>query len=155
MGKDTSKASDHRSTNALDDVAEQGLSIDAYLAFGGTPKAVPNPPREGDVAVFRVKVECIGETKKRRTDGEMRYTRHLQILSVARDGQELPPDANENQPGLYDDDGNPSAEASGTEGDPQTIGEVIEGQFGGGATVEGDAPDTPDNDDAPEEDSDK
>lgn len=146
MGKDETKASDHKSTNALDDVDEQGLTIDAYLSFGGTPKAVPNPPREGDVVVFRVKAECIGETKKRRTDGEMRYTRHLQIMSVARDGQQLPPDANENQPGMFDNEGNPTGEASGTEGDPEKLGDVIEGQFGAGATVEGDAPDTPDTD---------
>lgn len=75
-----------------DDVNEYGLSIDRYLAFGTTPKAIPNPPRDGEVVTYQVKVECVGQAHKRRTDGEMRYRSELTILSVARSGDDLPPD---------------------------------------------------------------
>jgi len=127
MGKDTTKASDHKSTNALDDVVDpdSGLSIDAYLSFGGTPKAVPNPPHINEILEFRVKVEVVGAAKSRRTDGEMRYTRKLQILSVARAGQDLPPDANENTAPMINEDGTVDEAAAGAEGEPVSIGEAM------------------------------
>jgi hypothetical protein len=84
---------------------------------------VPNPPHIGQILEFRVKVEVTGASKKRRTDGEMRYTRSLQILSVARAGEDLPPDANDNQPEMFDDDGQPTDMATG--GDPETLGDAM------------------------------
>lgn len=71
---------------------EDGLSIDRYLAFGTTPKAIPRPPKDGEIVTYQVKVECVGQAHKRRADGEMRYKSDLTILSVARLGDELPPD---------------------------------------------------------------
>lgn len=128
MGKDTTKASDHKSTNALAGIdvdPETGLSIDRYLAFGTTPKAVPNPPKPGDIVEWRVKTECIGDGRRRRTDGEMRYSAALQILSVARAGEDLPPDANENTAPMINEDGTVDEAAAGAEGEPVTIGEAM------------------------------
>lgn len=118
MGKDQTKASDHPSTNALDSIVtdpDTGLSIDRYLSFGGTPKAIPNPPKLGEVVEFRVKAEAVGDGRVRRTDGEMRYSCKLSIISVARAGEELPPDAGDNQTEMFDGDGNPTPEAEGTD----------------------------------------
>jgi hypothetical protein len=125
MGKDTTKASDHPPANDLAKIVdpETGLSIDRYLSFGGTPKAVPNPPKLGEIIEYRVKVECTGDGRTRRTDGEMRYSAKLQILSVARAGETLPPDANDNQPEMFDDDGDPTSEAAGAE--PASLGEAM------------------------------
>lgn len=84
-------------TNELDnvedpDLNQHGLSIDRYLAFGTTPRALPNPPRDGEVVIYKVKVECVGQAHKRRSDGEIRYRSELEILSVARVDEDLPPD---------------------------------------------------------------
>lgn len=75
-----------------DELDEDGLSIDRYLAFGTTPKAIPRPPKDGEIVTYQVKVECIGQGHKKRADGEMRYRSELSILSVARVGEDLPPD---------------------------------------------------------------
>lgn len=145
MGK-TSKPSDLPSTNDLDNVEpdkNEGLSVDAYLGFGGTPKPIVNPPHIGDIIEYRVRVECVGAAKTRRQDGEMRYTRKMAILSVARAGEELPPDANDNQGEMFDESGEATEEAVGTEtsgiegmagadhveGDPEKIGDVIQGNW--------------------------
>lgn len=97
MGVDTTKASDHPSSNALDDIEDpdlddDGLTIDRYLAFGTTPRAIHNPPKDGEIVTYKVKVACAGEAWSYRTDGEKRYRADLNILSVARIDEELPPD---------------------------------------------------------------
>lgn len=95
MAEIKDKPKDLPTANALDDIEvdpDTGLSIDRYLAFGTTPRALPNPPRDGDVVVYKVKVECVGQAHKRRTDGEVRYRSELEILSVARVDEDLPPD---------------------------------------------------------------
>lgn len=140
MGKDTTKASDHKSTNALDDVEPNqnaGLSVDAYLSFGSSPRAVVKPPHMDEIVEYRVKVECTGARKKRMKDGELRYVRDLEIISIARAGEEFPPDANEQQPAMIDTDGK-------IEGDPESIGDVIKGAFGDGVKVDGGEPDEAD-----------
>jgi hypothetical protein len=97
MGLITDKPEDLKPQNDLDDIHDPelddyGLSIDRYLAFGTSPNAVPNPPKEGEIVEYRVKVTCKGEAWGTRGDGEKRYRSELTILSVARAGQELPPD---------------------------------------------------------------
>jgi hypothetical protein len=145
MGKDQTTASDHKSTNALDDVEpneQAGLSVDAYLSFGTAPRAVVNPPHQDDIVEYKVTVECVGARKKRMKDGEMRYTRDLEILKVARINDEYPPDANEKQPEMFDGEGNPTTEAGG---EPESVGDVIKGAFGDGVTVTDDAADDSDS----------
>lgn len=111
------KPEDVRPENDLDDIdPDTGLSIDAYVSFGGTPKALPNPPAEGDVVTYLVKAECIGETKKRRTDGEMRYVRHMHIISAWKPG-ESEPATDEDQGELFDEDGNIPEDGEGDASD--------------------------------------
>lgn len=93
----TDKPDDLESTNALDrvedpDLDDDGTSIDRYLGFGTTPRAIVNPPKRGEIVTYQVKVECVGESWKERSDGEIRYSADLHVLSVARVGEELPPD---------------------------------------------------------------
>jgi hypothetical protein len=93
----TDKPEDLDSTNELDHVDDpelndDGTSIDRYLAFGTTPRPITNPPKRGEVVTYQVKVECVGEGWKERSDGEIRYSTDLHVLSVARVGDELPPD---------------------------------------------------------------
>lgn len=102
--------------NDLDNVnPDTGLSIDAYVAFGGTPKAIPHPPKQDDIVTYMVKAECTGETHRRRQDGEMRYTRHMNIISVWKPGETEPP-TDDDQGELFDNEGNPTAD-NDTEGD--------------------------------------
>lgn len=99
--------------NDLDNVdidPETGLSIDAYVGFGGTPKALVNPPKVGDVVTYLVKAECVGDGRARRTDGEMRHSRKMNIISVWRPG-ETEPVTDDDQGELFDDEGNPTADA--------------------------------------------
>lgn len=94
----TDKPEDLPTGNDLDNVEdpdeldEYGLTIDRYVGFGTTPKAIPNPPKVDEIVEYRVKVVGRGDSRKRRTDGEMRYRSEVEILSVARAGDELPPD---------------------------------------------------------------
>lgn len=109
----------HTGPNDLDGVdidPETGLSIDAYVSFGGTPKAIPNPPQQDDVVTYMVKAECTGETHRRRTDGEMRHTRHMNIISVWKPG-ETEPVTDDDQGELFDDEGNPTGDAAEGEGE--------------------------------------
>ena len=123
------KPQDIPTGNDLDDVdinPDTGLSIDAYVSFGSSPKALPNPPKDGDVVIYMVKAECTGEKKKRRKDGELRFTREMDILAVWKPGEKEP--VTDDQPGLLNPDGtvNPDTQP----GDPD------------------DAEDLPTNDDA-------
>lgn len=95
----TNKPEDLPSGNDLDNIEDPDSpefneygSIDRFLAFGTTPKALAHPPKDGEVVTYQVKVECIGQAHKRRADGEVRYRSELSILSVARVGEDLPPD---------------------------------------------------------------
>lgn len=151
MGKDQTKATDHPSSNDLDGVdidPDTGLSIDTYLSFGGTKKAVPNPPHIGDIVVYTVKVECTGATQGRGQDGTMKYGRRLSIISVARHGEALPPDGTENQPAMFDEDGATTADATG---EPQSVGDVIDGL---NMTPDGDTDDDADGEPFPDGDAD-
>lgn len=95
----TDQPEDLESSNDLDRIEDPDSpefneygSIDRFLAFGTTPKALAHPPKDGEIVTYQVKVECIGQAHKRRADGEVRYRSELSILSVARVGEELPPD---------------------------------------------------------------
>lgn len=107
------------SGNDLDNLEinpDTGLSIDAYLSFGTTPKALPNPPKKGDVVTYLVKVECIGKTEKDRTDGETRYTRHLNIISAWKPGDKEPV-TDQDQGELFDNEGNPTEDTDAEDAD--------------------------------------
>jgi hypothetical protein len=110
MGIVKEKPEHLKPVNDLDNVdinPDTGLSVDAYLSFGGTPKAITNPPKQDDVVTYLVKVECVGETHRRRSDGEVRYVRHLNIISAWKPG-ETEPVTDDDQGELFDEDGNPT-----------------------------------------------
>lgn len=113
MAEVKDKPSDIPTTNALDGIQidpASGLSVDAYLSFGSSPKAMTDPPQCGDIRTYLVKVECVGESKGVRTDGEMRYTRKLAVLGArvwTPGTTEAPSGGDENQGALFDEDGTP------------------------------------------------
>lgn len=86
---------------------------EAYLTFGGWAKPMADPPALHERRRYTVDVECtkagIGTSEK----GE-RHTRALSIIRVTEvTGVKVPaPDGDENQPALYDDDGEPSEDAA-------------------------------------------
>lgn len=109
MGVDTTTATDHPSTNALDDIEADLLSIPpAYLSFGSTPAALEDPPNIDDTEIYIVRVRCVGESRSERTDGEMRHGRKLQIQWCVKKGQPEPPNPEDAQPALFDSDGQPA-----------------------------------------------
>lgn len=92
-------------TNALDAL---GLGNDesppAFLSFGRSHAELDNPPARGEVRTYLVRVKCTGEHVSERTDGEIRHSRSMRIITCWEEGKPKPPDADEDQPGLYDDE---------------------------------------------------
>lgn len=98
----------------------------AYLSFGSTPYALDDPPAVGESQVYTVRVECVGESRSVKADGELRYGRRLKIVYAFRqhraaaqrdaptqqpghavkEGDPAPPDTDAEQPPLFaEDDG--------------------------------------------------
>lgn len=120
----TEKPEDIASTNALDEIPDDLLQIaPAYYSLGTTPAPMENPPEIGETRTVLARVKCTGEGKTVRTDGELRYTRKFEIQACWEKGQPEPPDADEQQPGLFDEGEQgegwdyPDGEAQG--GDPE------------------------------------
>ena len=118
MGIDTTAAHDHppANVNALDAIPDDLLDLPtppAYLAFGTTPCAMEAPPDIDDVGVYVIRARCVGMSQSERTDGELRHGRKLQIQWCIKQGQPEPPDAEQEQPGLFDEDDNDGYEPSG------------------------------------------
>ncbi|SRX93587.1 hypothetical protein MSP7336_01826 [Mycobacterium shimoidei] len=101
----TDKPEGLSSGNDLDDIPDDPTTPAAYLSFGQTPYALDNPPAIGEKRTYVVRVECTGESESVRNDGEHRYGRKLNILWAVGEGQPKPPDPSDEQPGLFDDDG--------------------------------------------------
>lgn len=108
----TEQPQDLPTTNALDDIPDDLLDTPAaYLTFGSTPCAMEEPPAVGDVRTFIVRARCTAEHGPiERKDGEMRYTRTLQIQAAWEAGKQ-PPNTDEDQPGLFDEAGEPNPDA--------------------------------------------
>src|SRR5579859_5430698 len=99
----TEKPNDIPSGNDLDNLDLGGdTAPPAYLAFGRSPKEMDDPPGRGETRTFIVKARCKGEHVTERTDGEIRYSRSLEIIACWEEGKPKPPDADEEQPGLFD-----------------------------------------------------
>lgn len=78
----------------------------AYLSFGSTPYALDDPPAVGESQVYTVRVECVGESRSVKADGELRYGRRLKIVYAVKEGDPAPPDTDAEQPPLFaEDDG--------------------------------------------------
>ena len=107
MGLDTTQAHDHPSTNALDAIPDDLLDLPtppAYLAFGTTPSGMEAPPEIDEVGIYVIRARCVGASTSERTDGELRHGRKLTIQWCIKQGQPEPPDAEQEQPGLFDED---------------------------------------------------
>lgn len=109
----TDKPKDIPSSNDLDNVVDPDANDaePAYLSFGSTPAALSDPPEVGQVRTYIVRVECTGQSESVRTDGEHRYGRKLSILWAVLKGKAEPPDPDADQPALFDEDGEVSADA--------------------------------------------
>src|SRR2546426_293019 len=106
MGVDTTTAAMHASTNALDDIEADLLSVPpAYFSLGTTPQPMEDPPEIGDVVTVIVRARCTGTSDSVRTDGELRHGRKFDIQAAWFKGQPEPPDADADQPGLFDHNG--------------------------------------------------
>lgn len=103
----TDKPADVASTNALDQMPDDLLSVPpAYYAFSQSPAAMENPLADGDTATLCIRVKCVGEHGPiTRKDGEKRYKRDLAVQAVWKMGDPEPPDADAEQPALFDESG--------------------------------------------------
>lgn len=106
----TNKPNDIPSSNDLDSI-DLGDIPAAYLSFGSTPGAMEEPPEVGEKRTYVVRVECTGQSESVRSDGEHRYGRKLTILWAVKPGAAEPPDPDAEQPALFDEDGEVSADA--------------------------------------------
>lgn len=99
------------SGNALDDIPDDILSAPAaYLSFGSSPNAMDEPPELGDIKTYIVRAKCVGQSCSERQDGELRYGRRLSIVGCWEAGKQ-PPSTDEDQPGLFDEAGDPNPDA--------------------------------------------
>jgi len=93
---------------------------EAFLSFGGWAKSMPNPPALHERRRYTVDVECVAAGVKTSEKGD-RFTRSLAILRVVPVVGVVPPpkteDEGDDTPPMFDDQGNPSADASADEGD--------------------------------------
>lgn len=118
---DRTAPADVPTTNALANVNDPDAveTPSAYLTFGSSPGTLEDPPEVGEIRTFIVKTRCTAEHGPiERKDGELRYTRTLSIISCWEQGKPKPPDPDEEQPALFGEDGEVSAEADDDE-DPE------------------------------------
>src|SRR5690606_3239238 len=102
MAEITEKPAGLASTNALDALPDDLLATPpAYYKFGPTPSAIENPIGAEDVETYCIRVRCTGEHGPLvRKDGERRYERSMAIQAIWKLGDPVPPDPDEEQPGL-------------------------------------------------------
>lgn len=86
----------------------------AYLKLGTSPYAVDAPPERGDERIYCVKLVCKGKNEKDMADGKVRHERSMHCVKMWPIDEDEPEDpktdeelAAENQPPLYDDNGDP------------------------------------------------
>ncbi len=101
MGKDTTKASDHPSTNALDDVDTGETEV--KFSFGSRNIRVDKIPEMGDVFAITLKVQVNGDGNKKNAKGELYPRRDLTILEGWPAGKK-PAAKDRNQGELYPTD---------------------------------------------------
>ena len=124
----TDKPNDIPSSNDLDSI-DLGDVPPAYLSFGSSPMAYGDPPEVGDTRTYVVRVECTGQSESVRTDGEHRYGRKLTILWAVQEGKPKPPDPDEEQPGLFDEDDEVPVEADDDEDHDDEDGDEPAGEL--------------------------
>lgn len=112
MGVDTTRASDHPSTNELDKI-DTGDS-DISFSFGSRTIKLDRIPVMDETFVMVLQVKVKGDGNKRNGKGELVPRRELTILSGWEPGKQHLADA---QTGMFDTDGNVTPEAAGDDED--------------------------------------
>lgn len=75
----------------------------AFLSFGRSHAELADPPERGEIRTYIARARCKGVHTTERMDGEVRHSRSLEIICCWQEGTPKPPDADEEQPGLFDD----------------------------------------------------
>lgn len=108
-------------TNELDNIPDDLLGKPpAYLVLGTTPDLFEDPPEPGDTMTLVVRVRCKGFAGDLNADGKFVHKRKMTITAAWVQGQPEPPDADAEQPALFDEDGEPTDE-------PEVIGDILAG----------------------------
>ena len=119
MGVDTTTAKDHKSTNALDDIPADLLGpVPAEIRLGSTTLLVmEKPPEVGDVITVSMRLKVKREAKDLGGEEgeELVHSRYCKIVAAWLKGEPEPPNADEDQGALIDEDGEISDEAAGVE----------------------------------------
>jgi|GEM_PF-3997699 hypothetical protein len=119
MGIDTTTASDHPSTNALDAI-DTGES-DIIFAFGSRTIKLDRVPSMDDVFIMVLQVKVKGDGNKRNAKGELVPRRDLTIISGWEPGKKH---LAEDQAGLFDTDG--KRVISETDGDDEDDSDEVD-----------------------------
>ena len=112
MGRDTTKASDHPSTNELDKI-DTG-DTDISFQFGSRTIKLDRIPAMDDVFIMVLQVKVKGDGNKRNSKGELVPRRDLTILSGWEPGKQH---LAESQTGMFDRNGKVTPEAAGHDED--------------------------------------
>ena len=117
MGKDTTKASDHPSTNALDGIDDGSTPIG--FTFGSRTIRLDEVPEMDETFTIVLKVQVKRDGNERNAKGELIPVRTVKILNGWKPGKK-PLSEDPNQPGIYEIDpvtGGP-ADSTYSEEDP-------------------------------------
>jgi hypothetical protein len=109
MGIDTTTRKDHKSSNALDDIPDDLLgNVARELRLGANALMVlDNPPKLGETrdVVVRLRVTREGAEQKA-VEGDTTYFCGGKIVTAWMLGQPVPPNTDEDQGALIDEEGN-------------------------------------------------
>ncbi|WP_349318885.1 hypothetical protein [Mycolicibacterium canariasense] len=104
MGKDTTKASDHPSTNALDKHDDGSVDTGGvYIGLSATNIKLEESLEIGDTGLLMVKYEVTADGRKKMADGELRDRRTLKVISAWKPNGK-PVGVDPNQTELYPTD---------------------------------------------------
>lgn len=118
MGVDTTKASDHKSTNDLDKHDDGSVDTGgAYIGLRATNMKIENPPDIGDHLTLVIKTKCIGDGHQLMADGELRPKRTLKVEWVGPAGSKPPTE--QTQTGMFDTNGQVTPQAAGEDDDDE------------------------------------
>lgn len=109
MGRDTTKASDHPTTNAVANTDADGVAIGdvdtggVYIGLSATNIKLEEQLEIDDTGLLMIKYQVTADGRKKMADGELRDRRTLKVLSAWVPGGR-PVNADPNQGELYPTD---------------------------------------------------
>ncbi|GAS94380.1 uncharacterized protein RMCC_1346 [Mycolicibacterium canariasense] len=102
MGKDATTASDHKSTNALDDIDTGGTPIG--FSFGSRTIRLDTVPEMDETFIIMLKAQVTRDGNARNAQGELIPVRTVKILDGWEPGKKPTNGADPNQGELYPTD---------------------------------------------------